>query len=150
MLNRPPALPLVHHELMATRFGITVDCADPPRLAAFWRRLLAYTDDPAPPGYDTWADYDGAHGVTVEQASAGATIVDPLDVGPRIYFQRVPESKTVKNRVHLDVRAGSAEERAQSRREVEKAGGSFLRASDNPADPFLVMADPEGNEFCLT
>ena len=135
---------------MAKRFGVTVDCADPPRMAKFWRGLLDYADEPAPPGYQTWPDYDTANGVSAEQASAGATIVDPAGVGPRLYFQRVPEPKSVKNRVHLDVPTGGEQQRNVLRRRVEDLGGTFLRASDDPDDPFLVMADPEGNEFCLT
>ncbi len=135
---------------MARPFGITIDCADPPRLARFWRQLLDYADDPAPPGYDSWPEYDRANGVSDEQASAGATVVEPDGVGPRIYFQRVPEPKVVKNRLHLDVPAGGDQTRAVLRRRVEELGGTFLRSSDDPADPFLVMLDPEGNEFCLT
>ena len=135
---------------MAKSFGITIDCADPPRLAEFWRTMLEYREEPAPAGFATWAEYDGAHGVTAEQAGAGATIVDPQGITPRIYFQRVPESKQVKNRVHLDIPAGGAAERKALSDAVAKLGGAFLRSSENPNDPFLVMADPEGNEFCLT
>ena len=135
---------------MSKRFGVTIDCADPPRLAAFWRVLLEYVDEPAPPGYQTWSDYDTAKGLSTEQAAAGATIVDPAGVGPRLYFQRVPEPKSVKNRLHLDVPTGGERQRNELRRTVEQLGGSFLHASDDPDDPFQVMADPEGNEFCLT
>ncbi len=135
---------------MVKRFGVTVDCADPPRLADFWRALLDYVDEPAPPGYSTWLDYDMANGVSAEQASAGATIVDPAGVGPRLYFQRVPEPKLAKNRLHLDVPTGGEDQRNMLRRAVEQLGGSYLHASNDPGDPFLVMADPEGNEFCLT
>lgn len=135
---------------MARPFGVTIDCANPVALAAFWRDILGYVDDPPPEGYASWADYDLANGVSVEEASAGATIVDATRVGPRLYFQRVPEPKTVKNRVHLDVVAGpdwpgvlEAVERGITK------GGRRLRESADPADPFIVMADPEGNEFCL-
>jgi hypothetical protein len=135
---------------MARAFGVTIDCADPVALAAFWRDILDYVDDPPPEGYASWAAYDLANGVSAEEAAAGATIVDPSGVGPRLYFQRVPEPKTVKNRVHLDVVAGpawtsvlEAVERGIAR------GGRRLRESADPADPFIVMADPEGNEFCL-
>ncbi len=135
---------------MGRRFGITIDCIDPLRLARFWRQLLDYVDDPPPPGYDSWAEYDKANGVSDEQASGGATILDPDGVGPRIYFQRVPERKSVKNRVHLDVPAGNEHTRDELRRTIEGWGGAFVRNSADPEDPFVVMTDPEGNEFCLT
>jgi hypothetical protein len=135
---------------MARAFGVTIDCADPVALAAFWRDVLDYVDDPPPAGYESWADYDRQNGVSADEAGAGATIVDPAGAGPRLYFQRVPEPKTVKNRVHLDVVAGpewSAVLEAVARGVA--LGGRRLRESADPADPFIVMADPEGNEFCL-
>ena len=76
---------------MPRRFGVTVDCRDPLFLAAFWREVLDYQDHPAPPGYASWAEYAAANGVSADDATAGATIVDPTGVGPRIYFQKVPE-----------------------------------------------------------
>src|SRR5664279_1708519 len=60
---------------MPRRFGVTIDCRDPLALAAFWRDVLDYQDDPAPEGYSTWAEYDAANCVAPEAAEAGATIV---------------------------------------------------------------------------
>ena len=71
---------------MPRRFGVTIDCRDPLTLAAFWREVLDYQDDPAPAGYASWAEYDAANGVSAVDATAGATIVDPSGAGPRIYL----------------------------------------------------------------
>jgi len=137
---------------MPRRFGVTIDCTDPLTLAAFWCEVLDYQEDPAPEGYESWADYDAANGVSEDDASAGATIVDPTGVGSRIYFQRVPETKAGKNRVHLDVTVSESRQWEEVRAAADRvaaAGGRILRASDDPNDRFIVVADPEGNEFCL-
>jgi hypothetical protein len=63
-----------------------------------------------------------------------------------IGFQKVPEGKVVKNRVHLDFWAGDEEATA---RELEAIGATRRWVSEDPEDPFVVLADPEGNEFCL-
>lgn len=85
-------------------------------------------------------------------------MVDPERAKPRILFQKVPETKTVKNRVHLDINVasdaphGSDERKAAARRRCEQLtarGASFLREVDEPAGWCLVLTDPEGNEFCL-
>ena len=137
---------------MPRRFGVTIDCRDPVTLAAFWRDVLDYQDDPAPEGYSSWAEYDAANGVSPDAAEAGATIVDPTGVGPRLYFQKVSEPKSVKNRVHLDVVASGARQWAEVQAAADRvvaAGGRILRTSDDPNDRFIVAGDPEGNEFCL-
>ena len=135
---------------MSRSFGVTIDCADPGRLAVFWREVLGYVDDPPPAGFESWAAHDSANGVSPEEANAGATIVDPAGQRPRVYFQRVPERKSLKNRVHLDVTAGSNWPAVLGAvAQVIAAGGRQLRESADPDDRFMVMADPEGNEFCL-
>ncbi|MBV9831252.1 MAG: VOC family protein [Marmoricola sp.] len=121
------------------RFQVTFDCARPEGLAAFWCEVL---------GYD----------VTPGATDAAAACTDPTGVGPRLYFQRVPEGKVVKNRVHLDVRVGTGlvgEERV-SALEAEEARLLPLGAqrvqlllADDENESCLVMQDPEGNEFCL-
>jgi hypothetical protein len=78
--------------------------------------------------------------------------------GPRLYFQRVPEDKTAKNRVHLDVRVAGREVRGEERKRlvsehVERlvqAGGSLAWTNDDVRGDSIVMRDPEGNEFCVT
>jgi hypothetical protein len=137
---------------MSKRFGVTFDCRQPVTLATFWCDLLGYIEEPPPDGYQSWQDYDRENDVTPDDAENGCTIVDPEGRGPRIYFQRVPEPKTAKNRVHLDVvvsseRAGDSVIAAAQR--AVAAGGRIVTESSDPTDRFIVMADPEGNEFCL-
>lgn len=141
---------------MARRVGVTVDCANPVMLAAFWRDLLDYVDDPPPQGYESWAEYDRANALSQEEIDAGATIVDPRGIGPRVFFQRVPEPKRVKNRVHLDIAVATAppgEERItqirQAARDLVGRGATWAAESGDPLDFFIVLRDPEGNEFCL-
>jgi len=88
---------------MTRRFAVTIDCRHPTSLAEFWCELLGYIEDPPPEGYRSWQDYDGANGVSAAEADSGCTIIDPEGKLPRIYFQQVPEPKSGKNRVHLDV-----------------------------------------------
>ena len=91
---------------MATPIQVTVDCTDPDRLATFWATALGYKKQDPPTGYATWATFLAAQGVPEDQWNAASALVDPAGIGPRIYFQQVPEPKTVKNRVHLDVNVG--------------------------------------------
>ena len=120
---------------------VTFDCIEPERVARFWCDVLGYD---VPPSDDD--DDDGS-------ASA---CVDPTGVGPRLYFQRVPEGKVVKNRLHLDVRVGTGltgEERLAAL-EAECArlvplGATRVRLLYDGTDSCLVMQDVEGNEFCL-
>jgi hypothetical protein len=87
------------------QFQVTFDCAEPERVARFWCEVLGYVVPPAPEGFATWDEFDRAL-PPAAQGSAFAC-VDPSGVGPRLFFQRVPEGKVVKNRVHLDVRVGT-------------------------------------------
>lgn len=94
---------------------LTIDCADPQRLVPFWLEALRYVPDPPPGGHPTWRAYWEAIGVPEEELEEDAgelpeSIVDPRGVGPRVWFQRVPEPKTVKNRVHLDLKVGGGRE----------------------------------------
>ncbi|WP_030372852.1 VOC family protein [Streptomyces rimosus] len=135
---------------------ITFDCAEPERVARFWCEVLGYVVPPPPEGFASWADYDRT--LPAEQQGASFVCGDPSGVGPRLYFQRVPESKVVKNRVHLDVRVGTGlvgEERL-AKLEAECARLVALGATRVhvlPADEYnescIVMQDVEGNEFCL-
>ncbi|MFQ6144294.1 VOC family protein [Streptomyces seoulensis] len=138
------------------QFQVTFDCAEPGRVARFWCEVLGYVVPPPPEGFDTWDDYDDS--LPPEQRDAWSACVDPSGVGPRLYFQRVPEGKTVKNRVHLDVRAGTGlvgEERlatleAEAVR-LEALGAARVRVllADEENESCIVMQDVEGNEFCL-
>src|SRR5687768_9499501 len=91
---------------MATPIQVVIDCADPARLAAFWAAALGYQVQPPPEGFETWEDALRSWGVPKDAWNSRSAVVDPDGEGPRIFFQQVPEPKTVKNRVHLDVNAG--------------------------------------------
>src|SRR5919106_1190421 len=83
---------------------VTFDCANPRAVAEFWKAVLGYVDPPIPPGFDSWDAFDAS--LPVERQGSTWACQDPDGVGPRLFFQRVPEAKTVKNRLHLDVRVG--------------------------------------------
>ncbi|WP_228979207.1 VOC family protein [Streptomyces sp. DH12] len=138
-------------------FQVTFDCAEPERVARFWAEVLGYTAPPPPEGFATWDDFDRALPAGY-RGPAFASCADPSGVGPRLFFQRVPEGKVVKNRVHLDVRVGTGlvgEERVAAL-EAECARLVALGAvrvrllrADGVNESCLVMQDVEGNEFCL-
>jgi catechol 2,3-dioxygenase-like lactoylglutathione lyase family enzyme len=140
---------------MRREVQVAVDCADPGLLARFWADVLGYRVEDPPPGYPSWSDFSRAVGGAGEEWSA---VVDPDGVGPRLLFHRVPEEKTVKNRLHLDVRVGGARGRPkQARRPLVDAevgrlvsgGATHVRTVEDQTDYFAVMRDPEGNEFCI-
>jgi len=86
---------------MTARFQLVIDCADPEPLARFWVAALGYEFEPPPDGYDNWDDYWRAVGVSEDEFGLGLDrIVDPAGGSPRIWFQVVPEKKTLKNRLH--------------------------------------------------
>ncbi len=143
---------------MATAIQVTFDCADPNRLAGFWAEALGYRLQPPPPGYDSWEAWAAEQGIPPEQWNAMSAVVDPDGVGPRLLFQRVPEGKTAKNRVHLDVNVGGGhgtplEERKErvdaAAARLVAAGATRLRPFEQHGEYWVVMQDPEGNEFCL-
>ena len=143
---------------MTVEFQVTFDSADPAAHAAFWAEALHYVLAPPPPGFPSWDAALDAWGVPAEQRNDRSAIVDPDGVGPRVFFQRVPEPKTAKNRVHLDLRAaaGLTGEARLAALEAECARLVALGASrvqrfepGSMSAGFIVMGDPEGNEFCL-
>jgi catechol 2,3-dioxygenase-like lactoylglutathione lyase family enzyme len=144
---------------MARDVQITFDAADPAALAAFWAEALGYRVQDPPKGFDTWDQALDAMGVPPERRNDASALVDPDGAGPRIFIQRVPEGKQAKNRVHLDVRAAPGLEgdarMAALEAEAERlvAHGATRVERHEPAPPLgfghIVMADPEGNEFCL-
>ncbi|MFC8301264.1 VOC family protein [Micromonospora orduensis] len=138
---------------------ITFDCANPAGLATFWAEALGYQLQSPPGDFESWEQALDAMGVPPENRNDASAVVDPEGSRPRLFFQRVPEGKQVKNRVHLDVRAapGLAGDERMAALEAEAdrlvAHGATRLARHEPAPPLgaghLVMADPEGNEFCL-
>jgi hypothetical protein len=133
---------------------IAVDCSDPERLAAFWVDVLRYEHRGPPSGHETWSDFSRAAGV--EPGEAWAMIIDPEGRGPSVLFHTVPEPKTGKNRVHLDIvlAPGAPTDRTRPLVDAEAArlvaiGAAHLRTDDDGQDYYAVMQDPEGNEFCV-
>jgi hypothetical protein len=142
---------------MATQVQITFDCADPEGLAQFWAGALGYILQPPPPGYDTWEAFGEELGMSPEAQDSIRAAVDPERAGPRLLFMRVPEGKTVKNRVHLDLHVvppgTPMEERRQMletrARELIGAGAKEVGRVEEYGQYWIVMSDPEGNEFCI-
>ena len=134
---------------------VAFDCAHPAALAKFWAAALpGYRVQPPPPGFDSWDAFLEAQHVPKEEWDSRSAIVGD---GPRLFFQRVPEPKTAKNRVHLDLHAGGGpsvpveEQRVKVRAAVdrlEELGATFVQECEELGVVWAVMTDPEGNEFC--
>jgi hypothetical protein len=91
---------------MTTRWTLTIDCAHPTELAKFWAVALGYREPPVPNGFDSWPDWLIHHHVPEEEWDDGAYLADPDGIGPTLSLLKVPESKVVKNRLHIDIQAG--------------------------------------------
>jgi hypothetical protein len=137
---------------------VTFDCGDPAGLAEFWAQALDYVVQPPPPGFDSWDQALEAWGVPAEGRNERSAVVDADGHGPRVFFQRVPEGKAAKNRVHLDVRAAPGLEGADRMAALEDDCGRLVGLGASRVERFepggmaaghIVMRDPEGNEFCL-
>jgi hypothetical protein len=111
---------------------------------------------PPPQDFASWEEFEQS--LPPERRGAAFACTDPTGVGPRLFFQRVPEGKTVKNRVHLDVRVGTglvgAERLAALEAECARLvalGARHERTlyADGFDESCIVMRDVEGNEFCL-
>ena len=138
------------------QFQVTFDCAEPERVARFWCEVLGYVAPPPPEGFASWDDFNSS--LPPEDRDAWFACSDPTGVGPRLFFQRVPEGKVAKNRLHLDVRVATGlvgEERlavleAECARLLPLGATRFrLLLADEENESCLVMQDVEGNEFCL-
>lgn len=120
---------------MTTHWTLCGDAADPQRLARFWALALGYVDEP---GYD----FPG-----------GAALVDPAGRLPAISFLKVPEGKTAKNRLHLDVRVTAGQPADPTVREqqirTKVAGATVVHEERDDHLEWVVLHDPEGNEFCV-
>src|SRR3712207_645947 len=106
---------------MALRFQVTIDCADPDRLARFWATALGYKLQDPPPGFASWPEFLTSIGVPEEDWTSRSAIVDPDGAGSRVFFQQVPEPKTTKNRFHLDVNVADHAVRGEERRRLVDA-----------------------------
>lgn len=136
---------------------IVFDAHDPSKLATFWAAALGYELAPPPPGFDTWPDFLQSQHVPESEWNSASAIRDPAGAGPRIFIQRVPEPKTVKNRVHIDLQSGGgpgieiAEQRQRVDRSVQRLiglGATYRDTRQALGVVWAVMQDPEGNEFC--
>jgi Glyoxalase-like domain len=144
---------------MTRDIQITFDCADPAAVATFWAEALGYQLQEPPKGFASWDEALDAMGIPPERRNDASAILDPDGTRPRLFFQKVPEGKQVKNRVHLDVRAAPGlqgdERMAALETEAERLVGHGATRIERhePAPPLgfghIIMADPEGNEFCL-
>ncbi len=148
-----------------TTWQLTIDSVDPSRLVTFWAPLLGYEVQPPPDGFATWNDYYRSVGVPDDEldpdGDGSDRIFDPAGNGPKIWFQIVPETKTLKNRLHLDVFVA---DRATTPYDVRKRlvdakvvellalGATVRNVTDHPDHGFYAtgMLDPEGNEFCVS
>jgi hypothetical protein len=139
---------------MTRQVQVTFDAADPHRLAAWWSDLLGYEVESGDEivsqlletgvvGESDVVRIDG-HLFFADAVAA----VDPEGKGPRFYFQRVPEPKIAKNRVHLDVPINEEMLDDAVTRLVDR-GAQFIEFGEHPGHWWAVMRDPEGNEFCL-
>ncbi len=141
---------------MATDFQVTIDCSSPHELADWWAEALGWTVEPSDEdfirrmiaaGYATDDDTTTHKGVLVWKD--GAAINSPDPGRPRLLFQLAPEAKTVKNRMHLDLRVGAEGREAEVARLTGLGARELWRAAQGPQE-WVTMADPEGNEFCVT
>lgn len=135
---------------MTLSIQVTFDCAEPERLALFWCEVLGYVLEGPPNGYENWERWLEENGVPRERWGDASAAVDPDGNGPRLYFQRVPEGKTAKNRLHLDINVGREAVVETMERLVERGARILAPPTTSELDElWAVLADPEGNEFCL-
>jgi hypothetical protein len=142
---------------MTTTFQVTFDAHDPERLARFWVEVLGYVVQPPPPGFDTWDAFLDSIDWPKDERDARFALVDPEGTLPRLFFQKVAEPKTAKNRMHLDVNVGTGAKNSDERRAAVRCKADALIAlgatvhdeAEEAGEYWIVMQDPEGNEFCL-
>ena len=140
---------------MAHEFQVTLDSTAPHPLADWWAEALGWQREPTDEAFIRRMVAEG-HATESETMlhdgrlvwRAGAAIVDPSGGAPRVLFQLVPEPKTVKNRVHLDVRVGPDDVEAEVGRLTARGATVLHRGRQGPHE-WVTMADPEGNEFCV-
>ena len=144
---------------MAAQFQLVIDCADADVMVQFWAAALGYVPEPPPEGFGTWDDFRRDIGLPEEYLGSDAdSIIDPDGRGPRIWFHVLPDVKTVKNRLHLDIyvsggRALPMETRrqrveAEAQRLCALGATRTVELTAEGLDHYAVgMKDPEGNEF---
>ncbi len=143
---------------MSIGFQVSFDAASPRALGNFWTIALGYQEEAPPPDYDSWESWLVAMNIPRDRWDDVWAIRDPDGSRPRILFQKVPEAKSAKNRVHLDVNVGHGIADADERWDTVTshadrliaAGASLVEERRNDlGDHWMVMTDPDGNEFCV-
>ena len=144
---------------MATHVQLVFDCADPAAQASFWAEALHYVREFPPAGFESSEAWGRAQGISEASTNDFDAILDSEGQGPRVYFQRVPEPKTAKNRMHLDLNisgpSGTPLEERKVRIWAEVARLKAIGATDGrgaiekEGEFWVRMNDPEGNEFCV-
>ncbi len=137
---------------MSIGFQVSFDANDPAALGAFWALALGYVEQPPPTGFDTWEAFAEANDIPAAEYGNMYALIDPQGSG-RLLFQKVPEAKSGKNRVHLDVNVGRhgkdwsvVQTHAAA---LVEAGGTLVEERRDAHSRWIVMTDPEGNELCL-
>jgi hypothetical protein len=138
---------------MATKIDLTLDCAAPVRLAEFWKTVLGYEDEPPPAPYKTREEWLQQFDDEFDDGMEAAWLHDPSGAGPRLSLLQVPEPKERKNRLHMDVRVSRGRDPAErwtlvtaEVARLKAAGATAIAEFDGH---HVVLADPEGNEFCV-
>jgi hypothetical protein len=137
------------------RFQVAIDCADPHALVRFWAAvtghdvedhsaLVAQMIEAGHASLDDAVEIDGR----LQWAEASGCS-DPTGKGPRLLFQRVPEPKTVKDRIHLDLHFGPDQRDSEVER-ILALGATKLWEGQQGPYTWVTLADPEGNEFCVS
>ncbi|MEU5806165.1 MULTISPECIES: VOC family protein [unclassified Streptomyces] len=143
---------------MAYTFQVTIDSADPHSLADWWAESLGWQVEPTDEefirrtvaaGHASEDDTTTHRGRLVWKAGTAIRHPEGTDRAPRVLFQYVPEPKTVKNRVHLDVRTGNDDPKAVVERLIDR-GATFLHDARQGPFAWTTLADPEGNELCVS
>jgi len=141
---------------MAYDFQVTIDSTAPHPLADWWAEALGWQREPTDEAFlrRMIAAGSAAENDTMRHNGelvwvTGAAIQHPAGGAPRVLFQLVPEPKTVKNRVHLDVRVGAEQRDAEVAR-LTARGARVLHTGQQGPYSWVTMADPEGNELCLS
>ena len=138
---------------MAVRVDLTLDCENPTRLAEFWKLALGYEDEPPPAPFATRQEWLEQFDLSEDDTDDAAWFHDPAGIGPRLSLLQVPEPKVAKNRLHMDVRVGgtgNAEERwTRISEAVDRLTAAGATTLWEDLGHHVVMADPEGNEFCV-
>ena len=140
---------------MAFDLQVVVDSTAPHELADWWAEALGWQVEPQDEAFITRMVQAGAasESDTMRHRGAlvwslGAAITSPDPGRPRVLFQRVPEARAGKNRLHLDLRVGDERREAEVARLLGMGATELWRASQGPST-WATLADPEGNEFCV-